>query len=297
LAEKEVLVLCYHSVADLSGDPVLAQYGMPVRDFADQMDSLLGRGFTFISPDDFAAMLDGSGDVPRGGVLLTFDDCYRELAGIARDVLEPRGIRGIAFAVSGMPSGTNEWDQKIGARRLQLLDADGLKELAAHGVEVGCHSRSHRPMASLSDSELAAETKGAADSIAALGLPRPRFFAYPHGQHDQRVRSAVRDAGFTAAFGLLSRRAGLESDHFAVPRVEILARDVGWRFRFKTNWPRLERLLRIRSIAVRGALRAARAVRKLAPWRSRHSPEATASVSPAGRSRQRTDGRVPSERV
>ena len=255
-----ILVLCYHAIADLSGDPVLADYGIDRDSFSAQLDDLTARGFTFVTPDDLLALLDGGRSVPPKAVLLTFDDCYEELADVARAVLEPRGITGIAFAVSGMASGTNEWDQAIGARTLRLLDGAGLKELRRHGVEIGCHSRSHRPMPSVARQDLADELEGAATDIAALGLPRPRFFAYPHGQHDEAVRAAARSAGFAAAFGLLSRRVTPESDRFALPRVEILARDRGWRFRFKTSYPRLVRLLRLRAILTRLAKRAARAV-------------------------------------
>jgi glycosyltransferase involved in cell wall biosynthesis/peptidoglycan/xylan/chitin deacetylase (PgdA/CDA1 family) len=256
--DLEVLVLCYHAIADLSNDRVLAEYGIAPDAFAAQLDDLLERGFTFIRPDELLALLDGKAGVPRRAALLTFDDCYEELPEVARDVLRPRGIEAIAFAVTGMKSGTNEWDQAIGARRLRLADQRGLQELRGCGVEIGCHSRSHKPMRSLAESVLSEEIGGSARDLSAIG-PRPRFFAYPHGAHDERARAAVREAEFEAAFGLVSRRAGAARDRFALPRVEILARDAGWRFRVKTRWPALAPLTRMRQVvltwfvAVRGA--------------------------------------------
>jgi peptidoglycan/xylan/chitin deacetylase (PgdA/CDA1 family) len=268
LAKPDVLVLCYHAVSDLSGDKVMSQYGIPPDEFARQMDSLSKRGFAFIAPDEFESFMTGSGQLPSKAVLVTFDDCYEELAAVARDILQPRGIKAIAFAVSGMASGTNEWDQKIGARRLRLADTAAMKDMAAHGVEIGCHSHSHRPMPMLSDTELREETEEAAKALAALGIPRPKFFAYPYGQHDERARNAVRNAGFVAAFSVFSRRATKASDPFAVPRPEILARDAGWRFWLKTSFPHLDRLTRIRSVIVNGAIRTASAARRLARSRS-----------------------------
>lgn len=247
---SEVLVLCYHAIADLSGDPVLAQYGIARDAFTAQLDDLLRRGFSFIRPDELLSLLDRRGTVPRRAALLTFDDCYEELPEVARYVLRPRGIEALAFAVTGMSSGTNEWDQAIGARRLRLLDQRGLQQLRSYGVEIGCHSRSHMPMRSRADTVLSEETGGSAADLAAMGMPPPRFFAYPHGAHDERARAAVRAAGFAAAFGLMSRRAGIASDRFALPRVEILARDAGWRFRVKTRWPVLAPLTRVRQVAI-----------------------------------------------
>jgi peptidoglycan/xylan/chitin deacetylase (PgdA/CDA1 family) len=258
---ERILTLCYHAIADLSGDPILSQYGIDQKTFAAQLDSLRARGFHFVTPDDLLALFSGAGTLPQRAVLLTFDDCYEELADVARSVLQPRGIEAIAFAVSGMASGTNEWDQRIGAGRLRLLDQKGLRVLAGLGVEIGCHSRSHTYLPTLTDHEVDEETRMAADDIEAMGLARPRFFAFPHGLHDKRSRAAVKSAGYTAAFGLGRRRTTSASDRFALPRVEILARDHGWRFLMKTRWPTLSAVLsplpwykRVASAAV-GALR------------------------------------------
>jgi glycosyltransferase involved in cell wall biosynthesis/peptidoglycan/xylan/chitin deacetylase (PgdA/CDA1 family) len=240
---QRVLILCYHAIQDLSGDQVLAEYGVARETFTRQLDSLLERGFSFVSPDEVAELLHGRGRVPPKALLLTFDDCYEELAEIADSLLQPRGIPAIAFAVSDTCSNTNEWDQAIGAREMRLLDGDGLELLRSCGVEIGCHSRSHRPLPGLSNDDLVAETSASAEQIAALGLPKPRFFAYPHGQQDDRSRAAVRDAGFCAAFGLSSRWAGPASDRFFVPRIEILASDGPLRFWLKTRWPRLSLFL------------------------------------------------------
>lgn len=252
----KLLVLCYHAIADLSSDPVLAPYGIRPEAFAAQLDSLMARGFTFVSPDQAEALIDGGGVLPEKSVLLTFDDCYEELEQVARTILKPRGIRAIAFAVSGMRSQTNEWDQARGARRLGLLDSAGLKSLERDGVEIGCHSRSHRPLPSLTNTELVEETGGAADDLASLGLPRPRFFAYPHGEENSDSRSAVRSAGFTAAFGLTARWAIAGKDRFDVPRIGIVADDRGWRFRMKTSRSRLWTALRVGSRPLRLGFRA-----------------------------------------
>jgi glycosyltransferase involved in cell wall biosynthesis/peptidoglycan/xylan/chitin deacetylase (PgdA/CDA1 family) len=236
-ASNRVRVLCYHAIADLRDDPVLRNYGVAPDSFGRQLDRLAGRGFTFIDAGEFCAFLAGRAKLPRRAVLLTFDDCYIELKQVAREVLGPRGIPAVAFAVTDRTS--NDWDEPLGARRLALLDRTGLRELRESGVEIGCHSRTHRPMPSLDDAELASETRGGAAALARAGLPRPRLFAYPYGEHDARSAAAVRAAGYSAAFSVRAGVATARSDPFAVPRVEILARDTGWRFRAKIALPRL----------------------------------------------------------
>lgn len=245
-AAKPVLILCYHAIADHTGDPVLWDYSIPQAQFERQIAALRRRKFSFIGPDDLLAALDNQRELPDRPVLLSFDDCYSDLPHIALQVLTPDNIPAIAFAVTAMSSGTNEWDQKIGANRLQLLGWDELGELKKHGVTIGCHSRSHRFMPELSDAQLQQETAGAADDFVTAGLDRPRYFAFPYGERDMRCSSAVRDAGYAAAFGLADKRASGEMNRFDLPRVEILASDGPWRFWLKTTLPRLSIVLRWR---------------------------------------------------
>jgi glycosyltransferase involved in cell wall biosynthesis/peptidoglycan/xylan/chitin deacetylase (PgdA/CDA1 family) len=243
--ESRLRVLCYHAVAELGDDPVLAQYGIPAARIAAQLDDLQRRGYRFVEPDAVLGAIEGRAGLPRKAVLLTFDDCYAELLPFARDVLVPRGIGALAFAVTGIASKTNEWDQAIGARRLALLDDDGLRALAEQGVEIGSHSRRHRAMPALDEERLAEEAQGSAEDLVAAGLPRPRFFAYPYGAVDQRARTALRDAGYRAAFTLGGLPAELDNDDpLRLPRIEVLARDRGWRFAMKLRARGVGALLR-----------------------------------------------------
>jgi peptidoglycan/xylan/chitin deacetylase (PgdA/CDA1 family) len=174
-------------------------------------------------------------------VLVTFDDAYADLRDAALPLLTERGIPALVFAVGGLLGASNEWDRPLGARPRELLDAGGLAELAAAGIEVGAHSVSHARLPRLTDEELAREVSGAADRLDAAGLPRPRAFSYPYGEHDARVRKAVGDAGYAVAFTVQPGMAGPRDDRLALPRVEVLASDRAGRFRLRTvaaRWPR-----------------------------------------------------------
>lgn len=236
---SKLLVLCYHAIEDQAGDPVLAPYGIPPDAFRAQLQWLANRRSTFITADALEDFLKNGSTLPRRAVLLTFDDCYAGLLQVARDTLQPLGIGAIAFAVTGMKSGTNEWDQDYGASRLQLLDDDGLRELQSFGVEIGSHSRTHREMPLVAEDELKAETDGSAADLLSKKLPRPRFFAYPYGSLDHRSIEAVRSAGYLAAFGGRSEHVTPKSDPFDLPRVSVFAYDKGWRFCLKVSAPRL----------------------------------------------------------
>jgi glycosyltransferase involved in cell wall biosynthesis/peptidoglycan/xylan/chitin deacetylase (PgdA/CDA1 family) len=254
---RNLLILCYHAIEDQRDDPVLKPYGVSPEAFERQLRWLTARGSTFVSPDALAAFLESGSPLPRRAVLLTFDDCYAGLLEVARNILQPRGIGAIAFAVTGMESGTNEWDQFYGSNRLKLLDSEGLRELQSLGVEVGSHSRTHREMPLLNNEELEAEASGSAADLVSKDLPRPRFFAYPYGSLDGRSIEAVRSAGYFAAFGCRSAHVTPASDRFDLPRVSVFAHDVGWRFRLRVSAPRLLTRLELLHLSIRARLRAA----------------------------------------
>jgi GT2 family glycosyltransferase/peptidoglycan/xylan/chitin deacetylase (PgdA/CDA1 family) len=226
-------VLVYHAIADFPGVPVLEPYGIPPQVFERQLDLLLRLGFHFVSAEEALRSLEGRGGLPRRAVLLTFDDCYEDLLHAALPILEHRGIPAVAFAVSGHVGGSNMWDQPIGAPRLGLLDVKGLRELARQGIEIGAHSRSHCSLPGLSDSALHQEIAGSVADLEAGGLGRPRLFAYPYGEYDERVTTATSRAGLRAAFTVDPGRIGRRSVRHRLPRIEILRSDVRLRFVLK----------------------------------------------------------------
>ena len=106
---------------------------------------------------------------------------------------------------------------------LATLHWDELRALAERGVEIGSHTLTHARLPTLSDSELRRELQESRMLFEAeLGRPC-RYIAYPWGEHDNRVRTATRAAGYEAAFAL---RAGADSqDPYALPRIDIFRKD------------------------------------------------------------------------
>jgi GT2 family glycosyltransferase/peptidoglycan/xylan/chitin deacetylase (PgdA/CDA1 family) len=251
----EAIVLAYHSLSDLSGDRVLEQYGISGEALAAQLDHLSARGHRFVDLDLLLTALDGRASLPKRATLVTFDDAYADLLPTAIEVLSPRGIPAIVFAVSGRLGGVNEWDRHLGATQLPLLDAEGLRALAAGGIEIGSHSVTHPPLTKLGEEEVLAEIRDSATQLEEAGLPRPRAFAYPYGEWDGRASAAAAAAGYGAAFTIDPGRVGPDCSRFALPRIEVLASDTNRTLRLKlatAGWP--ERL-RNRILRLAGAKR------------------------------------------
>jgi peptidoglycan/xylan/chitin deacetylase (PgdA/CDA1 family) len=230
---QPVRVLCYHAVADLAGDPVLADYGVPEETLRHQIESLMRWGYRFISAGELVRMLESRGGVPRRSVLITFDDAYCSLLTSGLPILRGKNVPALTFAVTGEIGGTNRWDHDAGARALPLLDIDGLKQCLEAGIDVGAHSRTHRSLPTLEGAELEAEIAGSVSDLEHAGLPRPDLFAYPFGEHDVHVRRAARAAGLRVAFTVDPGLVRPGDDPYALRRFEIYPSDRGLLLRLR----------------------------------------------------------------
>jgi peptidoglycan/xylan/chitin deacetylase (PgdA/CDA1 family) len=247
-------ILAYHAIADLSDDPVLAEYAVPPDLFAAQLDTLLAAGWQFADLDALLAALAGERSLPERALLLTFDDAYTDLLEVACPILTERGVPGVVFAVAGKLGGTNEWDNKKRASTLRLLDAEGLRAVAAAGVEVGAHTTNHRPLPKVPPAELEDEIAGSGRRLEAAGLPWPRSFSYPYGEWNPELARMAREAGYEVAFTVDWGVVEGGADPHALPRVEIHASDTPRKLQLKllaAGWPGKLRDVFLRLMGVR----------------------------------------------
>jgi peptidoglycan/xylan/chitin deacetylase (PgdA/CDA1 family) len=253
-ASGRLRILAYHAIADLSDDPVLAEYAVPPDLFAAHLDTLLAAGWQFVDLDALLAALAGEGSLPKRALLLTFDDAYTDLLEVACPIMAERGVPGVVFAVAGKLGGTNEWDNKKRASTLRLLDAEGLRAVAAAGVEVGAHTTNHRPLPKVPAGELEEEIAGSGRRLEAAGLPWPRSFSYPYGEWNPELATMAREAGYEVAFTVDWGVVKEGADPHALPRVEIHASDTPRKLRLKllaAGWPGKLRDVFLRLMGVR----------------------------------------------
>lgn len=96
-ARRDVLlVLNYHRIGDAAASPFYRPiYSATPEDFAAQMRALR-NAYRVLGPDEFHALLDGSGPNRGPCALVTFDDAYRDQAQ-GFEILESLGLSGLLF--------------------------------------------------------------------------------------------------------------------------------------------------------------------------------------------------------
>ncbi|CAM5716531.1 polysaccharide deacetylase family protein [Streptomyces fumanus] len=214
----------YHSVGDRSDDPYRVTV-TPARLDA-QLGWLRRRGLRGVSVAALLAARErGAG---RDLVGLTFDDGYADFVTHALPLLRKWGCGATLFVLPGRLGGDNAWD-RLGPRK-PLLTADGIRQAAAEGVEIGSHGLTHVDLTGADDAVLRAETAGSRARLAELTGTGPAGFCYPYGTVDRRVAEAVRRAGYGYGCAI---DPGALTGPYALPRVHVGEDDTAVRLLLK----------------------------------------------------------------
>lgn len=215
-------VAMYHSVTEDRADDPYRVTVTPER-LDRQLAWLARRGLRGVSMAELLAA-----PAPGRLVGLTFDDGYADFLTHALPVLRRHRCTATLFVLPGRLGGDNAWDP-LGPRR-PLLTADGIRQAAAEGVEIGSHGLTHLDLTRADDLTLKAETAGSRDALADLLGTVPAGFCYPYGTIDRRAVDAVRDAGYRYACAI---DPGPLTGPHAFPRVHVGQNDTSARLFLK----------------------------------------------------------------
>jgi peptidoglycan/xylan/chitin deacetylase (PgdA/CDA1 family) len=172
-----VPILNYHSVGP-GGDEFTVAPG----DFERQLDFLVSAGLRTVSLDDLVQRRDVS-----RAVVLTFDDGTEDALTRVLPALRKRGMRATFFLITGLVG-------KPG-----YLTWDGVRTLAAAGMEIGSHSVDHAHLAEESDERVREELTASKRELEAQLHAPVEVLAYPYNSVRKRIERAAAEAGYRAA--------------------------------------------------------------------------------------------------
>jgi peptidoglycan/xylan/chitin deacetylase (PgdA/CDA1 family) len=200
------LILMYHDLAEDCErvSPGHRPYVLDPRTFNGQMHAVVTSDLTSLTISEWS-----SGVRPTRALVLTFDDGHTSNHDIALPILLEHHLQATFFITAGC-IGTGEtmnWQQ--------------IRALHSFGMEIGSHTLTHRPPATLDDDDLRYELR---ESQARLedGLGAPvTSISSPTGFFNPRMRLIAREVGYHAlCFG----QVGLALDNgdaFALKRLAV----------------------------------------------------------------------------
>jgi peptidoglycan/xylan/chitin deacetylase (PgdA/CDA1 family) len=192
---EPVRILFYHRVAN----EVPNCWTTRAKTFVSQISWMQERFDLVTLAEAQARIASGRNRWPTA--CITFDDGYADNRRAAIPLLLQRRIPFTYFVSTNYVLNGQPFPHDVAAGRpLTPNTLAHLREMAAAGVEIGAHTRTHANLgATLSVEELSAEIIGSKHELeAALGVP-VRYFAFPYGLHENLSATAFRvayEAGF-----------------------------------------------------------------------------------------------------
>lgn len=212
-------ILMYHRVAP-HGAPGTHRYRLHPDAFEAQLRHLRDRGYNSLTFEQWRAASDRRLPLPKRSVILTFDDGYADFPTYALPLLRRYGFQASMFVVTDLVGGTNVWDHVAG-EALDLMDWPTLLGLQGHGIELGSHTSSHRPLISLSPADVAHDLcRSRACLHERTGVP-VRSVCYPYGLNDVAVRALAAACGFHYGLTTDEWQASFGDDLLGLPRLEV----------------------------------------------------------------------------
>lgn len=249
-AVRPLAVLMYHSI----GGNVRGS--VPARMFEKHLSILQGH------IDCCSALQKGGAEdqcKPTGGVVITFDDGFRDNYEVAAPLLEDAGFRGIFFVTTGFVDGEIDITADFANYKgLEPMTWPQLNELEARGHVLGLHGHTHRDFGRLSQEQARKEVEVSA-MLFRYNVGRvPEMFAYPFGQLEHQrsdlddvfVSAGVRYV-FTTENRTISRHDWSEANGriCRLPRIRVDVGDTATAIRQKISgaWNYVAYAQRIRS--------------------------------------------------
>ncbi len=209
-----VPILMYHHVDAVEHvDPLQSSNTISPERFEWQMKYLKDHRFHVISFDQFMKARKDKSQLPHKAVVITFDDGYEDNYTEAFPILKKYGFPATIFLVSDLINTPG------------FLTLEEVKEMAAHRIEMGSHTRTHVYLPEVSAEKQWDQIKGSKD-ILEKQLGRPvKYFCYPSGGFSDAIKTMVRQAGYHAAVTTNRGSIHFNKDTFGLKRIRLSEQD------------------------------------------------------------------------
>ena len=180
-------VLMYHAVGPEVGADWPKTLIMPEELFESHLKYLKDSGYTIVSVEQLAARLEQGENVDKY-IALSFDDGYKNNHSVVLPLLQKYDAKASFFVIN----------KDIGDA-IHMNEAE-VKDMIAHGMELGSHTTSHAPLAKIDEKYLAWEL-----ATSRYYLKKNfdgyivRTLAYPNGNYNDTVISEAQRYGFYRA--------------------------------------------------------------------------------------------------
>ncbi|HSM58669.1 MAG TPA: polysaccharide deacetylase family protein [Candidatus Sulfomarinibacteraceae bacterium] len=184
-------ILMYHYISEPpeDADEYRTDLSVSPENFRRQMRYLADNGFTTVSLYDLSLAVTARKALPEKPIILTFDDGYLDNYENAFPILQEFGFHGTFFIVT----------EFVDLQRPGYMTWPMIEEMAAAGMSMEPHSKTHADLSDKPRDTLLWEILGSRETLAAHVGYTPRFFCYPGGRYDEDTIAILQELDFWGA--------------------------------------------------------------------------------------------------
>jgi peptidoglycan/xylan/chitin deacetylase (PgdA/CDA1 family) len=189
-AAYNVPILMYHYVENVKDtrDTFRQSLNISPDIFEEQLKTLVGAGYTFLTASELGEVIDGQRELPEKPVLLTFDDGHWDILSDVVPLLKQYRAKGTVYIITDFLNGSD------------FLSESELREVIKSGVfEIGAHTVHHVSLPGKMPETVKYEVEESKNYLEGKFNIWVNAFAYPNGALDLQSLKVVREAGFTTA--------------------------------------------------------------------------------------------------
>ncbi|HPP66425.1 MAG TPA: polysaccharide deacetylase family protein [bacterium] len=215
------MILAYHRINSWHCDDALS---VSPAMFESQIKFLLRKGYQPVSLYEYLKK-----QTPKKIFCITFDDGFADNI-LAVPIMKKYGIKPTVFLIAHN-IGTEKIHKKYKDReRDRYLNWKEVHKMLSEGVIFGSHTLTHPRLTELPRKQAWDEIFESRKFIEKNIGQRVDFFSYPYGIQDEKIRQAVKKAGYKGA--VITNWKG-KYDVYSLPRIGVYGHNSFFIFRVK----------------------------------------------------------------
>ena len=201
---NHVSILMYHRF----GESKYPSTNTTMEQFISHTNELIKDKYDVIPLDKSVEGIKGNIKLNDRSVSITIDDAYSSVYTKAWPILKKLNLPFTLFV------STDVVDKKYP----NFMTWDQIRELVDNGVLIGSQTKSHPHLHRLDSKKILYEIDYSNKRfIEELGF-KPKLFAYPYGEYDNKTLEIIKGSGFDAGFGQHSGVAHISAGIYELPR-------------------------------------------------------------------------------
>lgn len=209
-------VLTYHSL-----DESHSVISTSVATFKKQMEYLWKECYQTLPLSEVASFIHQRKAFPEKGIVITFDDGYKNVYTDAFPILEQYGFNATIFLITEYCGKLNNWPgQSLSIKRSPLLSWPEIREMSNYGFEFGAHTLTHPDLDLIPIQQAEQEIIQSKVMIQDHLSTEVKVFAYPYGRYNSKIKDIVQQH-FLAACTTELGKVKTGCDPYRLKRIDM----------------------------------------------------------------------------